>query len=73
MPTYAFRCDACQHEFTVNVPYARKKESRCPQCDGDNLTELFGRYTLNVMGGSGGRSNSGNADAGPACSPFGGG
>lgn len=74
MPTYAFRCDACRHEFTVNVPYSRKKDTVCPKCNGTELTENFGRYTLNVVGGSGGgrKADTGGSDA-AACSPFGGG
>lgn len=67
MPTYVFRCEPCQHEFSVETSYSRKHETRCPECGGDQLKELFGRYTLNVAG------SNGSSDAGPACSPMGGG
>lgn len=73
MPTYAFRCDACRHEFTVDVPYSKKKDTRCPECDSAELTENFGSYRLNVVGGSGGGGAKGSGSDAEACSPFGGG
>lgn len=33
MPNYDFKCQACEHEFTENVPIANRDDSfACPQC-----------------------------------------
>lgn len=53
LPTYAFRCDSCHHEFEVETTYSKKGESRCPKCAESSLSERFGAYRLNpVQGGS---------------------
>lgn len=46
MPTYAFRCKECEHEFEVNVPWREKEQTRCPACKSDRLHEQFGRYRI---------------------------
>ncbi|OUM99600.1 MAG: hypothetical protein BAA04_01350 [Firmicutes bacterium ZCTH02-B6] len=53
MPTYAFRCTACGHEFEVQTSWSAKGEVVCPSCGGRELKELFGRYRLLTTGGSG--------------------
>jgi len=53
MPTYAFRCQSCGHQFEVETTYSRKGEARCPACGSDTLKENFGMYTLNVVAATG--------------------
>lgn len=53
MPTYVFLCKNCEDEFSIETPWAKKSEVRCPECRGDALKEMFGRYTLNVVGHDG--------------------
>lgn len=60
MPTYVFACKSCGHEFNVQTSWSKKSEARCPKCDSDSLKEMFGRYTLNVMG-------NGSDSSAPAC------
>lgn len=60
MPTYAFRCNACNHEFEVETTYSKKGESRCPKCGEASLTERFGAYRLNPIQGS-------SSSPAPAC------
>lgn len=52
MPTYAFRCTACQHEFEVRTSWSKKDETTCPECGSDALKEQFGRYTIGTVRGS---------------------
>lgn len=58
MPTYAFRCTACGHEFEVQTSWSAKGEVVCPECGTRELKELFGRYRLMSTGGSGSGSGS---------------
>ncbi|MBE3583960.1 MAG: zinc ribbon domain-containing protein [Limnochordaceae bacterium] len=50
MPSYEFRCVHCHTEFSVQVPFSQKQETRCPHCGGDDLKELFGRYHFAAPG-----------------------
>lgn len=34
MPTYAYRCSACGHEFDVYQGFDEDPLSTCPQCQG---------------------------------------
>jgi len=53
VPTYVFTCESCRHEFSVETPWSKKSEVRCPKCEGAALKEMFGRYTLSVVGADG--------------------
>ncbi len=66
MPTYAFRCSACGHEFEVQVSWSEKAGVTCPACGQRELKELFGRYRLMQAGSSG----SGQAAGGGRFSGF---
>lgn len=61
MPTYAFSCQSCGHQFEVETSWSRKGETRCPQCHSQSLKENFGMYTLTVL------SPSANGEGAPAC------
>lgn len=50
MPSYEFRCNKCNKEFAVKTSYSQKSSVRCPACGGDDLKELFGRYTFIAPG-----------------------
>ena len=54
VPTYVFTCKACEREFSLDMPWSRKGEARCPECGGGELKEMFGRYALNVISVNGG-------------------
>lgn len=60
MPSYEFICRTCGENFTVIIPYSKKKEVRCPQCGSQDLKEVFG------LGYAGGGSAGGGAA--PSCS-----
>jgi putative FmdB family regulatory protein len=62
MPTYEFQCQTCGHSFSVITSWARKKETQCPACGGQELQELFGNYRVGTLSGSNG---------GGACGPVG--
>lgn len=57
MPTYAFRCEPCQHEFEVRTSWDKKAAVACPKCAKQELTELFGKYRLNALGSGGATSS----------------
>ena len=54
MPTYEFKCKQCSSGFEVRVPSAEKEKVRCPQCESQNLQEI---YAANISK-SGGKDNS---------------
>ncbi|MDW7649896.1 MAG: zinc ribbon domain-containing protein [Bacillota bacterium] len=41
MPTYEFNCTKCDNRFEVRVPMAGKEQVRCPQCESQELREIF--------------------------------
>lgn len=53
MPTYDYKCDACQHTFelfqSINDPVKKK----CPECGKSKLRRLFGAGAAIVFKGSG--------------------
>lgn len=50
MPNYEFECRDCGHRFTVNVPWSKKEDVECPQCEGKDLREFYGFF---LAGGAG--------------------
>lgn len=59
VPTYVFLCETCRGEFSVDTPWSKKSEVRCPRCGGGSLKEMFGRYTLNVISSNGSSASNG--------------
>jgi len=53
VPTYAFRCQSCGHQFEVETSWSQKAETRCPECDSGDLKEHFGMYLLNIVPAAG--------------------
>ncbi len=53
MPTYDYKCDACEHLFelfqSINDPVKKK----CPQCGKNKLRRLIGAGAAIVFKGSG--------------------
>ncbi|AZR73798.1 hypothetical protein BBF96_10620 [Anoxybacter fermentans] len=44
MPIYDFICTDCQHQFSVRISYAEKKNLVCPECKSTNLKEDYSGY-----------------------------
>jgi len=61
MPSYAFRCARCGHEFEVQTSWSAKKDVVCPSCGANDLKELFGRYRFMTGAGSSGGGTAGGA------------
>ena len=57
MPTYAFRCATCGHEFEVTAHIAdRDEKAVCPTCGSREVETVFGSFAV----GGGGKSGSGS-------------
>jgi putative FmdB family regulatory protein len=49
MPEYDFRCDACQHQFSLSFKtYALYDAAllNCPKCASDDLTRLISQVAI---------------------------
>lgn len=46
MPTYEYRCQACQKDFAViqSIAEHERKQNRCPACGSDQVTQLFSSF-----------------------------
>ena len=53
MPTYDYRCDACDHEFEEWQSFTAEKLTKCPACKKNKLVRLFGSGAAIVFKGSG--------------------
>jgi len=53
MPTYDYRCDACEHQFELFQSISAKPEKKCPQCGRRKLRRLIGPGAAIVFKGSG--------------------
>lgn len=53
MPTYDYRCDACEHEFELFQSIKDKHKRKCPACGRQKLRRLFGTGAAVVFKGSG--------------------
>ncbi|MCL2467700.1 MAG: FmdB family transcriptional regulator [Micrococcales bacterium] len=51
MPTYAYRCTACEHAFDIHQGFSDASLTVCPQCDG-RLRKVFSPVGV-VFKGSG--------------------
>ena len=41
MPTYDFRCQECDHKFTVMVSISEKDKVKCPNCGSGKVQQLM--------------------------------
>src|SRR5690242_14193902 len=53
MPTYDYRCDACQHQFEEMQSFKADPLKTCPKCGKDKLRRLFGTGAAILFKGSG--------------------
>ena len=53
MPTYAYRCDHCSHEFEQFQSITARPIRRCPQCGESTLKRLLGTGAGIIFKGSG--------------------
>jgi putative FmdB family regulatory protein len=53
MPTYAYRCGACGHEFEEFQSITAKSIRKCPQCGKQQVRRLLGTGSGIIFKGSG--------------------
>src|ERR1041385_7677302 len=53
MPTYAYRCNSCQHEFEELQKFSEAPLVTCPVCHKDSLVRMIGGGAGLVFKGSG--------------------
>jgi putative FmdB family regulatory protein len=53
MPTYDYRCNACQHEFEEFQSMSAKPLRKCPECGKLKLERLIGTGAGVIFKGSG--------------------
>ena len=53
MPTYDYKCDACDHEFELFQSITAAVKRKCPSCGKLKLRRLFGTGASVVFKGSG--------------------
>lgn len=53
MPTYDYRCDACQHELEEFQSFSEKPLKKCPACGKSKLRRLLGTGAAILFKGSG--------------------
>ena len=53
MPTYDYRCEACQHEWELFQKMSDDPVKKCPECKKKKATRLFGTGAAVVFKGSG--------------------
>ncbi|RLG44241.1 MAG: zinc ribbon domain-containing protein [Thermoproteota archaeon] len=41
MPTYEFRCNACNHKFELFISMNERDKVRCPKCGSPDVTQLL--------------------------------
>ena len=51
MPIYNYRCDACQHRFSVNDKMSDPTRTVCPECGAPSLKKLVSRTGFRLKGG----------------------
>ncbi len=49
MPTYEYRCKACDHEFEVVQSFSDDALTTCPECEGP-LKNVFGNVGITFKG-----------------------
>jgi putative FmdB family regulatory protein len=53
MPTYDYRCDACEHEFELFQSIKDDPIKKCPECGKPKARRLFGTGAAIMFKGSG--------------------
>ena len=53
MPTYEYRCAACEHEFELFQPMSEGPRRKCPECGKMKLDRLIGAGAAVIFKGSG--------------------
>src|SRR5262245_59348033 len=53
MPTYAYRCSACEHEFDELQNFSEPPLKKCPACKKAKLVRQFGTGAALLFKGSG--------------------
>ncbi len=53
MPTYDYRCNACDHEFELFQSMSDKVKRTCPECGKKSLERLIGTGAALLFKGSG--------------------
>jgi putative FmdB family regulatory protein len=53
MPTYEYRCKACEHEFEVFQSMKDSPKRTCPECGKRTLERLIGTGAAVIFKGSG--------------------
>lgn len=61
MPTYAYTCTACQHDFEIVQSFSDDSLTECPKCEG-RLRKVFNAVGV-VFKGSGFYSNDSRKDS----------
>lgn len=41
MPTYTYKCDACEHQFDIKQKMSDDKLTTCPECDKEALQKII--------------------------------
>lgn len=53
MPTYDYRCDACEHQFEEFQSFSESPLKKCPKCGKNKLQRLIGTGAAVIFKGSG--------------------
>ena len=53
MPTYDYRCDACEHTFEEFQSFSEAPLKKCPACGKKKLVRLFGTGAGVIFKGAG--------------------
>ena len=68
MPTYEYRCSACQHQFEIVQSIKDDALTTCPECGGE-LRKVFGLPGIVLKGGGFYKTDSrSSSDSGPSSS-----
>lgn len=51
MPTYEYRCDACNHEFHIEQRITENPKKKCPDCGKMKLRRMIGGGGFILKGG----------------------
>jgi len=50
MPTYEYRCKACNHQFDIVQGFADDSLTICPECGEEQLKKVFGNVGITFKG-----------------------
>ncbi len=51
MPTYDFRCKACENKFTVRISISERQGVKCPNCNSSAVQQIFTTFAVAVKSG----------------------